>query len=493
MKRLVILLACLGASASLYAQTVIDQGSSGIQDNGSLQGTAVITADARYGSGAVSLPPGDGNIVKLTQPVTDLDMAGSYTYMTWFKVNSDGEKGLVGLGNCCAADGGDPRNGYTMNLVSNDRIRYWAGSSANDANHNLYTNITPALVDGNWHHVAIRVQPGQVDIFVDGVLQVTNSESNIPTQPSLASENANSTNVPKIGGDGISESSSADVVIDEVRVYGSALADQSVMDAMNNVGPLPDRLYYTFDDDTVQNDGVLRVQVTKTFSDGRDDEVDVHLSCNSGLPLEQDFTISGGGDGVLFVVTELQGTDTVCEVTESGGPAGYTPVLNGGAGCTWENVIGGLRVCEITNEADPATFTVTKDWVIEGAVGEEVLLEAQVTINCSSDILTTDGFEIPEPDGSVTAFLSGDGDSVTVTVDTELGPTSCSASESIFQTGVESTDNCGPRSIAAGGSSSCTITNTVFFEGIPTLSQYGMALMALLMLGLGFVGLRRLV
>jgi hypothetical protein len=236
-----------------------------------------------------------------------------------------------------------------------------------------------------------------------------------------------------------------------------------------------------------------RFRVTKTFSDGRDDEVDVHLSCNSGLPLEQDFTISGGGDGVLFVITELQGTDTVCEVTESGGPDGYTTVFNGGDGCTWEGVTGGLFICEITNEADPASFTVTKDWVIEGAVGEEVLLEAEVTIDCSSDILSIDGFEIPEPDGSVSANLSGDGDSVTVTVDTTLGSTSCSAYESIYQTGVESEDDCGSRDIAAGGSSSCTITNTVFFEGIPTLSQYGMALMALLMLGLGFVGLRRFV
>ena len=37
------------------------------------------------------------------------------------------------------------------------------------------------------------------------------------------------------------------------------------------------------------------------------------------------------------------------------------------------------------------------------------------------------------------------------------------------------------------------ITNTVFFEGIPTLNQYGMAIMALLMLGVGFVGFRRFV
>ena len=39
----------------------------------------------------------------------------------------------------------------------------------------------------------------------------------------------------------------------------------------------------------------------------------------------------------------------------------------------------------------------------------------------------------------------------------------------------------------------CTILNTAFFEGIPTLSQYGMALMALLMLGVGAIGIRRFV
>jgi len=33
----------------------------------------------------------------------------------------------------------------------------------------------------------------------------------------------------------------------------------------------------------------------------------------------------------------------------------------------------------------------------------------------------------------------------------------------------------------------------VFFEGIPTLNHYGMAILALLMLGVGFVGFRRFV
>ena len=65
------------------------------------------------------------------------------------------------------------------------------------------------------------------------------------------------------------------------------------------------------------------------------------------------------------------------------------------------------------------------------------------------------------------------------------------ATESVATSGVESSDDCGARPITAGGSSSCTFVNTVFFEGIPTLSQYGLAIMALLMLGLGMVGFRR--
>ena len=47
--------------------------------------------------------------------------------------------------------------------------------------------------------------------------------------------------------------------------------------------------------------------------------------------------------------------------------------------------------------------------------------------------------------------------------------------------------------VTAGSEFECEIVNTVFFEGIPTLSQYGMAILALLMLGVGLVGFRRFV
>ncbi len=231
-------------------------------------------------------------------------------------------------------------------------------------------------------------------------------------------------------------------------------------------------------------------KVTKTFSDGSDSEVDVMLSCNTGLPLEQTFTIAGGDpDGVTFVVTDIPDSGATCEVTESGVPDGYTAVLNGGAGCAWDDVLlGDGYTCEITNIADDATYTVLKNWEFNSDGGDVVIAEANVTIECDSEI---DGGS--EFDGAW--FLSdtlGDGDTLVAMVDVTDGPATCSASEMILESGVESSSvDCGNTQLTAGGSHVCTFTNTVFFEGIPTLGQYGLAILVLLTLGVGFIGFRR--
>ena len=85
-----------------------------------------------------------------------------------------------------------------------------------------------------------------------------------------------------------------------------------------------------------------------------------------------------------------------------------------------------------------------------------------------------------------------DGDSVTVSVDTSGGAAECWAEpQAIPDSGVETSNGCGPTNVASGSEEACEITFSLFFEGIPTMNQWGMALMALLMLGIGFVGLRR--
>jgi hypothetical protein len=192
---------------------------------------------------------------------------------------------------------------------------------------------------------------------------------------------------------------------------------------------------------------------------------------------------------VTFVVNNIPDTGATCTITESGGPDGYTPVMNGGTGCTWNNVTGGVFTCAISNEADPGMFTVTKEWVIPTEGGEEFDDNVEITIGCDAEISPSTG----EDDGDwyYTTYL-GDGDSATVSVDTTTGSATCWATEDLGDiTGVEAMDDCGAQSVGAGEEVSCTFTNSVFFEGIPTLSQYGLANLVLLTLGVGLVGFRR--
>jgi hypothetical protein len=186
--------------------------------------------------------------------------------------------------------------------------------------------------------------------------------------------------------------------------------------------------------------------VTKSFSDGNTAEVVVTLDCNTGLPLQQSKAISEDRS-VEFVVTSfLEGTMS-CEVTEAEGAEGYTASYNNGSevstdGCTFVDVFGADYSCAITNNADPATFTVHKEWVIEGAVSQEVIQEAHVTIYCNNEI------ENGEADGNyyvLSSTLVGSGDSLTATVDTTQRPAECWAEEEIYESGVESVDDCATR------------------------------------------------
>jgi hypothetical protein len=91
---------------------------------------------------------------------------------------------------------------------------------------------------------------------------------------------------------------------------------------------------------------------------------------------------------------------------------------------------------------------------------------------------------------------TGNTNNATYTADVEPdwnGGTNCRVDETVNDSSVEVDNDCGNLNVTIGEGDECTITNTVFYEGIPTLSHYGMAMMALLMLGVGFVGFRRFV
>ena len=75
-------------------------------------------------------------------------------------------------------------------------------------------------------------------------------------------------------------------------------------------------------------------------------------------------------------------------------------------------------------------------------------------------------------------MLRTDGETCTVTETPEPGV-------------LQDLDDCDGLEIAPGQDASCTITNTRFYEGIPTLSQYGLLLLSLLMLMMGAIAVRR--
>jgi hypothetical protein len=266
--------------------------------------------------------------------------------------------------------------------------------------------------------------------------------------------------------------------------------------------------------------------VTKDFSDDNKSPVDVHIQCDTGIYTNPDFQITdpaanGTFDTVGFVVYGIPSTGANCWVYEKPVPNGYIDgyaasaglnaiysdlyAVNKGdktdekRGCYYKAVKSGEYFCAVTDDAKPGMFTVNKEWVIINEGGNPVKEKADVTITCDSPI--TEVMPDPEtppaaqPQEVVSSYSIsgelGDDESLSVWVETLTGPAKCKATEDIKDSSVESTDNCGERSIPAGGKSECTFVNTVFFEGIPSLNQYGIALMALLMLGLGVLGVRR--
>ena len=281
---------------------VSDRGSSGVNDNGTLMGSASIVSDARFGKGALHVPPGDDNYMAISLAGTDLDMFDAYTFMTWFKHIVPGEKGLIVLGNCCTT-----RNGYQMSTAMYFGIHYWGGSTPNHLNYNQFNGSPLDFADGEWHHATIRVQEQQVDMFIDGVQGSVGSNSNIPTEPSLAMENDVALHSPKIGGDGIGEGSEAETIIDEVRVYGRALSDSEIVDAMNNKGPDPDRLFYTFEKELPKS-GICKDEIGKAFG----------LCVAYCEAMDCDSTEPGGSEKACATIAgdfaELTSRDLPCQV-----------------------------------------------------------------------------------------------------------------------------------------------------------------------------------
>lgn len=236
------------------------------------------------------------------------------------------------------------------------------------------------------------------------------------------------------------------------------------------------------------------------------------LTCNTGTPLQQSFEIGPEPtDNVVFNVDNFVPNDsTVCEITATSidGFELLSSVANGvvtDGTCLYTTVpveatsaeLLSANTCTFTMAPAPFEYEITK--VFDFGDDVDVSRNGFIEWACTNVLTGTES-------GSLTTYYGGFGifTDNTWTIDSLIanpwagvvgGVTSCTAFEVTFDSAIESDGGClSPITFAPGdGLKGCTITNSVFFEGIPTLSQYGLAIMALLMLGVGFIGFRRFV
>ncbi len=245
-------------------------------------------------------------------------------------------------------------------------------------------------------------------------------------------------------------------------------------------------------------------RVTKDFEPTVSTSVTVTLSCNHGH-LSEPVAVISEGSPHTFVVEDLplDNDEVVCTITENT-QSGYTASYDdddglSGTSCTYngDDNLSESNDCDITNTAKDATFTVTKTWEVVGDGGNMIDKKVQITVQCNNSFSRVTGPLIDHDwhykDKWFAKYKFTGEDTIVISVDSTDEKARCSATEEIFDSAVESSGSCNARDINPGSSSGCIFTNTVFFEGIPTLNQYGLAIMALLMLGVGFVGFRRFV
>ena len=288
--------------------------------------------------------------------------------------------------------------------------------------------------------------------------------------------------------------------------------------------------------------GTANIAVVKAFTTGNDeDTVMVTLNCDNGT-YAPDTVELGNGDGHVFVIDNLGQNTATCTVTETvpadydagylcfpgsaGGddscanpdiPYGSDPCLFNDVNAYFDgDVEDSVGYCIVSNTPSPVDVDVHKVWEVMGAAQADFDPDVLITLSCESPIVDFDYWnggsvwrktvtlrdingDFDDEDGEYTGMATAEFGVYPNWFTTADDPddqeyTECYAWESHNGgSAVEVDNDCGDIEVGVGMGDECTITNTVFFEGIPTLNQYGMAIMVLLMLGVGFVGFRRFV
>jgi hypothetical protein len=222
--------------------------------------------------------------------------------------------------------------------------------------------------------------------------------------------------------------------------------------------------------------------VTVDFDDNNPADVQATLECNTGQPLSQSLGISEG-DGVNFVVVNFEDGGMDCEVSITDA-VGY----NVSDSCVFTDIAdGSSNPCDFALTVDFVSVEVFKSWIDENPEFNGSTF-ASTDYSCTS-VFNGAGYSTQNGNLNFVGLEASDTISLRPHWD---GSTVCSVMEASTGGAESDASECESVSVTLGSDASCTIYNTRLYEGIPTLSQYGLGIMVLLLLTVGFIAVRRM-
>ena len=244
-------------------------------------------------------------------------------------------------------------------------------------------------------------------------------------------------------------------------------------------------------------------KVQKQFVDGIDSvPTTLNIRCNAGLPLENTFTTEpGAGVEVTFTVSDFTDGQLNCDVWETTTDdytATYECFSTGNcdtsaAQCAFTAVSADQEnLCVIRNYPKTVDVTVAPEWVDPmGYLRDDETVS--VELQCRN-IVDGDGAWRDEDIMFWNwTFQPGDPDEIAVIQPLNDGTSECMVMSRSISSAIESTSDCEDWTDVYRDDQglTCTVTTTLFFEGIPTLNRGGMILASLLLLFTGLVFVRR--
>lgn len=262
---------------------------------------------------------------------------------------------------------------------------------------------------------------------------------------------------------------------------------------------------------------IIRIHVTKSYNDGNDAEVTAIKDCNDGLLPDQTAGISPS-DPHNFVLTYYTPGEADCTIREEV-PFGYTPWYTATGpdalsepndeGCEFEDLAGAAgNTCAIVNRIILIDFDVRKLWFDEyrgfknslwARASYECWNESSAKSSCTEFDEEMCPYDPEDFNNYKLNFIGMDSYDTFTAWPRYDGTTYCTVTERIRDSSVVSDESdCFEVDVLPGvdvhpedGDYECTLINTRIYEGVPTLNNIGLALMSLLVLGIGMVGFRR--